>query len=142
MQSGEVDIAVPTCIEFTLKVVSGIELKESGAVAAKGDVLVDGLRGYCCIWDGGGRVVPFAKVEDVRRVEFVDTQVFGKGVEVIVDLILNIRCQVVEEAYYRVAAGGLSRVDDVLADARCIELCMSVVVPVDLTMASLTVTTA
>jgi len=130
VQRGEVDVAVAAGIEFALESVAGVELEECGAVAAKSDVLVNRFHGNRGICDGGRGVVAFAKVENMRRVKVVDTQVSGKGVEVVIDVVLNVCCQVVEEADHWVTAGGLSRVDDVLANARCVELYILVAVPV------------
>lgn len=71
-------------VEFVLQRRGGVEVEERGAVAAAGDVFVDGGEWGGGVGEGGGRVVAFAVVEDVCAVPVVHAEGFGEGIEVAV----------------------------------------------------------
>lgn len=83
---------------------------------------MDGGGGESAVGEGGGCVVALAVVEDVGAVKVVDAEGFGKGAEVVVDVVFDSRGHVVDPGGDGVAAGGLGRIDDVLADAGGVEL--------------------
>lgn len=122
MQIGQVDIPMARSVELALQRLARVEAVHGRAIAAAGDILAD-----IALGDGGvgqvcRRVVALAEVEDVGGVEVVQAEVLGEGVDGVVDFLLHRVGDVVEEGDDGVGGFGGGGVEDVLADARGVEL--------------------
>lgn len=109
-------------VELALQRGARVESEERGAVGAVRDVLADGGAGEGGVGEVGGRVEALAVVEEVGGVEVVQAEVLGEGVEGVVDFFLDGVGDVVEEGDDGVGGFGGGGVEEVLGDARGVEL--------------------